>query len=434
MGTIFHLAMKDIKLLWRDKVGFFWVLGFPLLIALFFGSIYSGAGSTTARSMKIAVITDNITPAVQSFYDQLAKSEVLDIMSMPLDSARPLVAQGKLTAFVQYIDSSKSTFDIFSGKKPHIKVGIDPSRRAEAGYLSGLINQAYFMGLQSKFMDIKGWRGYLQNQKTSAITDDPQKPGLYGDYLSKLDDMLESVEKIDSAYAGSSDSAFDSTSGKDYSPFAALDIDFDDVAVARVGPRSSFEITFPQALQWALIAAAAAFSLSIVTERTRGTFLRLRIAPISRLQVLAGKGLACFIFCVGVCSLLMAIGILIFGVGVASWTNLILAIVAGGICFVGIMMLISVLGKTEAAVSGAGWAIMLVMSMLGGGMMPLMFMPSWLKSISHISPVKWSILALEGSIWRGFGIGEMILPLAVLVGVGVTGFVIGTMILSRSDG
>lgn len=204
--------------------------------------------------------------------------------------------------------------------------------------------------------------------------------------------------------------------------------------MTRVGPRSSFEITFPQSLQWALIAAAAAFSLSIVSERTRGTFLRLRIAPISRLQILGGKALACFIFCAGACGLIMAIGIFIFGVGVASWTFLILAIAAGAICFVGIMMLISVIGKTENAVSGAGWAIMLVMSMLGGGMMPLMFMPSWLKSISHISPVKWSILALEGSIWRGFGFGDMILPLVVLVGVGVTGFIIGAMILSRSDG
>ncbi len=435
MGAMFHLAIKDLKLLWRDKVGFFWVLGFPLLIALFFGSIYSGAGSATARSMKIAVITDNMNPTVQSFYDQLGKSDVLVLTPMPLDSARPLVAQGKLAAYVQYIDSSKSAFDMFSGHKPHIKVGIDPSRKAEAGYLNGLLNQAFFMQLQSRFTDVKGWRRYLKDQRQSwdsIGTGWNSKLGM--DFFEKLDGVLESAEKIDSAYAMKSDSASDSVSEKNYSPFAALDVAYEDVAVIWAGPRSSFEITFPQSLQWALIAAAAAFSLSIVTERTRGTFLRLRIAPISRMQILGGKGLACFIFCVGVCSLLMAVGILIFGVGVASWTYLILAILAGGICFVGVMMLISVMGKTEAAVSGAGWAVMLVMAMIGGGMMPLMFMPSWLKSISHLSPIKWGILALEGSIWRGFGFGEMILPLAVLVGVGVVGFIIGTMILSRSDG
>jgi ABC-2 type transport system permease protein len=426
--------MKDLKLLWRDKVGFFWVLGFPLLVALFFGSIYSG-GTSSARSMKIAVVTDDMSLTVRAFYDQLSQSSVLDIHEMPLDSARPLVARGELVAFVQYFDSSKSTFDIFTGKKPHIKVGIDPSRKAEAGYLNGLINQAYFMGLQSRFMDIKGWRGYLKDQRDSLDkAPDRGKPGPYGNYLDNLDNLLASVEQIDSAYQNSKDSTSDSTAAQDNSPFAAIEVDFDDVAENRSGPRSPFEITFPQALQWALIATAAAFSLSIVTERTRGTFLRLRLAPIGRVQVLAGKGLACFTFCVGVCALLMAIGIFIFGVRVASWINLILAILAGGFCFVGLMMLISVMGKTEASVSGAGWAIMLVMSMLGGGMMPLMFMPSWLRSISHISPVKWSVLALEGSIWRDFGWTEMLPPLAVLVGVGAVGFIVGATILSRSDG
>ncbi len=434
MGSIVHLAIKDLKLLWRDRVGFFWVMGFPLLIALFFGSIFSGSGST-AGSMKIAVITDNMNPSVQAFYDQLAKSDVLDITPMPLDSARPLVARGKLVAFVQYFDSSKSTFDIFTGKKPHIKVGIDPSRKAESGYLDGLINQAYFMRLQSSFTDLNGWRSFLKEQRQELDTTGAGKVNKsYGNYLNNLDKLLGSVEQMDSAGARTPDSTTDNTAVTNNSPFSGLDIDFDAVEETRAGPRSSFDITFPQALMWALIATAAAFSLSIVIERTRGTFLRLRIAPISRMQVLAGKGLACFIACVGVCIVLMAIGVLIFGVGVASWTNLLLAVVASAICFVGIMMMISVLGKTEASVSGGGWAIMLVMSMLGGGMIPLMFMPSWMKIVSDISPVKWGILALEGSIWRGFNLIDMILPMAVLVGVGVFGFIIGVTILSRADG
>jgi ABC-2 type transport system permease protein len=44
-------------------------------------------------------------------------------------------------------------------------------------------------------------------------------------------------------------------------------------------------------------------------------------------------------------------------------------------------------------------AMLMVMAMLGVGMLPLIFMPSWLRPFSHISPVKWSILALEGAVW-----------------------------------
>jgi len=105
----------------------------------------------------------------------------------------------------------------------------------------------------------------------------------------------------------------------DPSPFGQPEIKYVDVAAERKGPRSAFEITFPQALQWALIGVAAAFALSIVTERTRGTLLRLRLAPISRAHILAGKGLACFTACVSVCALLMAIGVVVFGVRVVSW-------------------------------------------------------------------------------------------------------------------
>jgi ABC-2 type transport system permease protein len=109
------------------------------------------------------------------------------------------------------------------------------------------------------------------------------------------------------------------------------------------------------------------------------------------------------------------------------------ALVSAAVCFVGIMMAMSVLGKTEDSVAGAGWAILLVMAMLGGGMMPLFFMPGWLRAISSISPVKWGILALEGAVWRDFSMGELLLPVVILWGVGIAFFAIGVFVFSRSE-
>ncbi|MCA9255183.1 MAG: ABC transporter permease, partial [Phycisphaerales bacterium] len=65
------------------------------------------------------------------------------------------------------------------------------------------------------------------------------------------------------------------------------------------------------------------------------------------------------------------------------------------------------------------------MSLIGGGMIPLAFMPEWLQSISDVSPVKWSILAMEGAVWRNFSPAEMLKPCAVLIGIGVVSFLIG---------
>jgi ABC-2 type transport system permease protein len=137
--------------------------------------------------------------------------------------------------------------------------------------------------------------------------------------------------------------------------------------------------------------------------------------------------------CVIEIGLLLATGHFIFGVRLQNAVSLALAIASTSAGFVGIMMLLSVLGKTEQAVAGAGWGILIVMAMFGGGMVPLMMMPGWMQRISHLSPVKWGILALEGAIWRGFTLGEMFIPCAILLAVGVICFGAGVAILSRSE-
>ena len=103
------------------------------------------------------------------------------------------------------------------------------------------------------------------------------------------------------------------------------------------------------------------------------------------------------------------------------------AVAALCVCFSGLMMLLSVLGRSEQAVSGSGSAIMITMGMLGGALLPVLFMPEWMLAVSHFVPVKWGILALEGAIWRGFTLVEMLLPCGILVAVGVVSFALIVM-------
>jgi ABC-2 type transport system permease protein len=123
---------------------------------------------------------------------------------------------------------------------------------------------------------------------------------------------------------------------------------------------------------------------------------------------------------------LFAVGRLFFGVRPTSWVLLSLAAVCAASGFVGIMMLVSVLGKTEQAAAGAGWAVMMPLTMLGGGMVPLFVMPSWMATAGNVSPAKWAVLAFEGAIWRGFSASEMLLPCGILLAVGAACFAIGT--------
>lgn len=64
-------------------------------------------------------------------------------------------------------------------------------------------------------------------------------------------------------------------------------------------------------------------------------------------------------------------------------------------------------------------------------MIPVMFMPEFLQQLSIVSPIRWSILAIEGAIWRDFSWAELLRPCVILICVGAVGFSVGATILSR---
>jgi ABC-2 type transport system permease protein len=212
------------------------------------------------------------------------------------------------------------------------------------------------------------------------------------------------------------------TTGGSWSPLA---IEAADVETASAGPRNAFEISFPQAVVWALIACVATFAASIVRERSQGTLVRLLTAPLSAAHIIGGKALSCFAASVGLALALIMMGVLFFDLHPTSPTLLALALMSAAVALVGLMMLLSVVGKTERSTSGSAWAILMIMAMFGGGMMPLTFMPDWMVRLSHLSPIKWAILAMEGGLWRDFDLAEMALPCGILLAIGATAFALG---------
>ena len=64
-------------------------------------------------------------------------------------------------------------------------------------------------------------------------------------------------------------------------------------------------------------------------------------------------------------------------------------------------------------------------------MMPQFLMPEWLSYLSNISPGKWSILLMEGAIWRDYSIAEALLPAAILIGLGGLGCAAGIRNLNQ---
>jgi ABC-2 type transport system permease protein len=368
MTEIAALALKDLRILLRDKAGFFFVFFFPLIMAVFFGTIFRSGGG--GSGIRIQVVDEDQTTQSENFIVKLEEAPELRVTRSTRDEAVDLVRRGKTTAYLVLLEGFGNAWTAgFGGPAPPIELGVDPSRQAAAGMLQGILSS-------------------------------------------------HAAERFSQMFGGGS--------GPSVEP---LSIRKQDVEVKRVFPTNSYSVSFPQGIVWAFLGAAASFGVSLVVERRRGTLKRLHMAPVSRAQILAGKGLACFIITAAVASILMVIAVVVFGVR-PNYLNLALAILSGSIGFVGIMMLVSVMGRTEQSSSGIGWAILLLMSMTGGGMIPMMIMPSWLQTASNFSPVKWLVLSMEGALWRQFTLGEMLMPCGILVGVGLVFFALGVKVFN----
>lgn len=196
---------------------------------------------------------------------------------------------------------------------------------------------------------------------------------------------------------------------------------------ASLRPITPAGVSVPQGLAWGLIACAATFGSALSSERARGTLVRLRAASMSSWQVLAAKGLACFLAAVVTSVLLLLLAGLVFGLWPRSW-GLLLPLASAAACFTGLMMLVAATGGSSEASNRAGWAVLLVLAMLGGAMVPSYLAPAWLEAASVASPIRWTILAFEGALWRGFSPQELLAPCGVQLGIGAVSFVVGALL------
>ncbi len=435
MIPILNLAFKDLKILLRDRGGLFFVLVFPLIYALFFGAIFSGEGGQSV--MRISVIDQDRSEASQSFLQRLEKSPSLSLEGHSLAEAKALVRRGKLVAYC-VLPKGLGESSLFAPSKnpPKILLGIDPSRKAEKGFLQGILTEAWFAGLQETFMNTKKMRAEVDRSLKQAMG----AKNLSSVDKARLRDMLVSIDKFYASWEQKrvqvKSMPQSGTTQQSEKPQIQMgpEFIFQGIGPKRVRPASAFEVSFPSSILWGMIACVSAFALSIVKERVRGTFLRLEVAPIPKGSILLGKAFACFLAATAVCVLLLLFASLVFGVRMQAPFKLLVGVLMTAFCFSGIMMFVASLGKTEQAVAGASWAIMIVMMMLGGGMVPLIAMPSWMAQLSDLSPVKWGILSLEGAIWRHFSWMELLPFLGLLLGVGILGLLLGTYLQFRGRG
>ncbi len=162
--------------------------------------------------------------------------------------------------------------------------------------------------------------------------------------------------------------------------------------------------------------AIAVVGFAIFREHGWRTWARLRAAGLGARALLGGK-LAV------PAGLVAAQHVVLFGFGVAfldlevtgSW----LAVALLGACF-GALVLVAGLAAAAAlstiqqvnAVTNLG---AMALGGLGGGFVPVESLPDWIEPLAPISPVYWAMDGYRTAILDGGGVGDVLVPLAVLL-------------------
>lgn len=427
MQAIFAIAMKDIRLLMRDRVGFFFITIFPAIFGIMFGYIFQGSASGPSE-VAIAVFDADRSETSIRFIDRLDALEQITVTAHDSEEAAlAAVRAGNMPAALLIEPGFGTSMENpFRGESAAFRCAIDPSRAFVRGIVEGRVQQLAYQSMMDNFSDTEQLTAMIADGRReirSARDIDPARRLLMETFLTAAQNMVN-----DGGTPFGTGTGGGAGGGAAFQP-----VTMSFIPLTREGPRltSSFQITMPQAFIWALLGCVAGFGMSLVSERTRGTLTRLGAAPITRWHILCAKALACAMVALGVQVMLLVIFVAFFGVHPGSWFNMGIAIACSTLAFVGIAMLLAVFSRSEAASEGAGRAVLLVLALLGGGGLPLAFMPSWMQTLASISPFKWSILAVEGAVWRDYTLSQMLLPAGVLTLIGIGCLTLASVLFGR---
>ncbi|MFO0962544.1 MAG: ABC transporter permease [Phycisphaerales bacterium] len=441
MRAILVLAMKDLQLLLRDRGAAFFTFVFPVGIALFFGYVFSGSSS---EPLQVAAWVEEPSPAAERLVRSLGEDGGFELtVAESREKGEDLVRRGRASALIVVPKGYAAGLDnVFAGGGARLDLVVDPSRKAEGAMLVGKMHEVAFRTVFTSFSEPQQLDRVLDNAEKKlqeaklGLTEQLAFRTVFGAVRSLSAGAKETPAPDAGASAASPDAAAPApkSAGSALSGWQPVTVKMTELPLRRGVPTNSFAISFMQGIAWALFGAVLSFSSSMAEERERGTLVRLQVSPMTPAGILAGKTLACFITCFATQWVLVAIGVAFFKVEVSSWPLLALTSAVTAFAFAGIMMLLAASFRTQGAAQGAGRAILLMLAMVGGGTVPVVFMPAFLRTASSVSPFKWALMANEGATWRGWtiGVAEMQLSLGVLLAIGVIGLGSGLMMMRRA--
>jgi ABC-2 type transport system permease protein len=156
----------------------------------------------------------------------------------------------------------------------------------------------------------------------------------------------------------------------------------------------------------AVIATLVTFSLlalsivggSILTERVSHTWERIRATAARPAELLAGKAVPVLAALLTQQALIIGFGVLVLGLTTAGLPLLAVTMLTWTMALLGMGAAIGVLARSISELSVIYDVGGLILSSLGGALVPLSAMPGWVRHVAPVSPGYWAVSALQAAL------------------------------------
>ncbi|MGB9733632.1 MAG: ABC transporter permease [Conexivisphaera sp.] len=166
------------------------------------------------------------------------------------------------------------------------------------------------------------------------------------------------------------------------------------------GATGSFEFLAPGMIAMtAIVGGLSGLAMTFSRERELGTLDGLLMAPISRLSILFGKGLAQIVRGAVSSAIVFAISVVLFNVRVyGNPLLMVLVLLEGILAFTGMGMLFTSFVSDQESAQLIMLMIQFPMIFLSGALFPLLQLPWWLRMVSYILPLTYVVSAFRAEM------------------------------------
>jgi ABC-2 type transport system permease protein len=382
-------------LLLRDRGALLMALVVPVVFFMIFAEIFATAAGEQLQ-LKIAIVdevhSDESIRLLAALAAEPAITPVAGVLNR--DTARDLVRRGTADVGLVIRADGEDLATAAGLAAPPLLLLVDPSRSVTATVLAGQLQRAYFTALPdlavARVAELIG----TEFTEFTATQQAEINAGLRGMRASAgsaqpggwtFDDLLER-----SNVAGQN---------------AALN------NVAYYAGAVAFMF---------LLFAAAQSALGILDDQEAGILDRIAAGPGGIGVVINGRFLFLVLQGLVQTTLIFAIAWLVYGVdmpgNLGPWAMITLssAVLAAGL---GLLLVTGCQTRAQAQVLPT--VVILIMSAIGGSMVPRFFMPHWLQQLGWVTPNTWALEAYSGVFWRSESALQLVPICFSLFGIGI---------------